>query len=112
MNGSLGGGPGIVDVSPHEAARLLAGDQSLPIVDVRQRGEFKSGHISGASCHPLLGGVSGMDGFDRSAPILVVCASGHRSMVAARLLRRRGFQHILSLVGGTAAWARQGLPLE
>jgi rhodanese-related sulfurtransferase len=44
--------------------------------------------------------------------IHVICASGHRSLVAARLLRSAGFETVASVRGGLAGWRRAGLPIE
>jgi rhodanese-related sulfurtransferase len=44
--------------------------------------------------------------------IHVICASGHRSQVAARLLRRARFETVASVQGGTAGWRRAGLPID
>ena len=52
-----------------------------------------------------------METLPRDRTIVAVCASGHRSAVAARALRRAGFE-VENLKGGMHAWAGQGLPVE
>ncbi|MDX2090332.1 MAG: rhodanese-like domain-containing protein, partial [Kofleriaceae bacterium] len=44
-------------------------------------------------------------------PIVFVCARGVRSLSAAKLAERLGFEHIYSLDGGTSAWAKAGFPI-
>ncbi len=45
-------------------------------------------------------------------PVVVVCASGHRSKSAAQALVERGFTTVYDMHGGLNAWRRQGLPLK
>lgn len=104
--------PSVAEISLQDAAQLIARSDPPVVVDVRQPGEFRSGHLAGARSHPLLGGVCGASDYDRSRPVILVCASGHRSLVAARLLQLRGFRQLLSLHGETTAWQETGLPLE
>ena len=40
----------------------------------------------------------------RDEPLVVHCASGYRSAIAASLLQRDGFRELADLIGGTAAW--------
>jgi adenylyltransferase/sulfurtransferase len=47
---------------------------------------------------------------DRSTPITVYCASGVRSLLAAKTLRGMGYSDVVSLQGGFSAWKDQGLP--
>jgi rhodanese-related sulfurtransferase len=45
------------------------------------------------------------------ATLIFICAKGQRSLTAAKLVERLGYQNIYNVDGGTAAWARAGLPL-
>jgi rhodanese-related sulfurtransferase len=47
---------------------------------------------------------------DRSAPIVVFCAGGYRSMIASSLLRAKGFTDVSDVIGGYGAWADKNLP--
>jgi rhodanese-related sulfurtransferase len=79
-------------------------------VDVREHDEFASGHVPGARNIPLgtLGEhLSELAADAKGQPVFVVCAAGHRSKRAARLLVRNGID-ARSVAGGTAAWARAG----
>src|SRR5262249_57316037 len=49
---------------------------------------------------------------DPAAPIVVYCASGNRSLFAARSLVELGYRDVRSLSGGFTAWKRAGLPWE
>lgn len=105
-------GPAAEKVSPEEAYRKhAAGDERALIVDVRQPAEWASGTIPGAARVPLthLGGA--MDELPRDRQLLTICASDHRSPLAARRLKKAGFD-VLDVAGGMEAWREAGLPVE
>ncbi len=91
------------------AERLPAG--SVVVVDVRQRAEWKTGHIRGAIHIPLTQLPTNLHQLPRGKTIVTVCRNGHRSAVAARALTDAGHD-VLNLRGGLNAWQRAGLPLE
>jgi rhodanese-related sulfurtransferase len=74
-------------------ALLEAGAQ---VVDVRGAGEFAAGHFAGSANIPLqeIGARAG--NLDRNRPVIVCCASGTRSAMAAFRLRRLGFSRVLN----------------
>lgn len=102
-------GAPVKEVSAEEAAaRKKAG---AILVDVRETGEWKSGHIAGA-IHIPLGQLSRRAGeIDRTREVIAVCLSGSRSASAARSLEKLGFANVSSLAGGMSAWQRRGLPI-
>ena len=53
-----------------------------------------------------------LDKLDRRAPVVVNCAGGYRSLVAASLLRHAGFSDVSDLIGGFGAWTAAGLPVD
>lgn len=88
--------------------------QDAQVVDVRETGEFNSGHIADARHIPVgqLGErAKELEKF-KDKPILLVCASGNRSMTAAATLRKAGFTQIWSLAGGMNAWQQAGMPVK
>lgn len=90
--------------------RILAG--TVQVVDVRSDAEWKTGHAPGA-LH-IMGGTLAerLDEIpDRTAPIAVVCGGGYRSVVAASVLERAGYESVIDVIGGMAAWTAAGLPL-
>ena len=90
-------------------AWVAAHRDRVRIVDVRQPDEFTGplGHIAGAELVPLDTLEAAATGWDRSAPIVLVCRSGGRSERAAVLLEQHGFHHVASMIGGMAAWAER-----
>jgi len=74
------------------------------LLDVRQEWEYERDHIPGARLVPLSELPDRMEEVSREKTVLVYCASGGRSMVAATLLEGSGFTDINNLVGGMSAW--------
>jgi rhodanese-related sulfurtransferase/rubrerythrin len=79
----------------------------LTILDVRQPAEYESGHIPGAILAPLPELTDRMDRIDRAKPVMVYCASGGRSRMAAQLLSGQGFNRIINIAGGFNAWTSE-----
>jgi len=86
-------------------------DRSVLLIDVRQPSEWRHGHIHSAQNLPLMQLKQRLATLPRSKTIVTVCASGHRSAAAARMLERAGYD-VENLKGGMHAWARAGLPVE
>jgi hydroxyacylglutathione hydrolase len=105
---SLDAEPGLVDrieriTAGSLAERLRAPDPPM-LIDVRAPGEWAEGRIEAAVNLPLSRLVEQMDTLDRGRSIVVHCASGYRSAIAASLLQRAGFTDVADLVGGMPAW--------
>jgi glyoxylase-like metal-dependent hydrolase (beta-lactamase superfamily II)/rhodanese-related sulfurtransferase len=76
------------------------------VVDVRNIGELVSGSIPGAVNIPLAQLPRRMDEIPADRPVVVHCAGGYRSSVAASLLRTAGRSDVSDLLGGFDAWSR------
>ncbi len=87
-----------------ELDRLLAAD-AVTLVDIRNPGERDLGIIPGAIAIPLAQLRVQLEQVPTGRPIVVHCAGGWRSSVAASLLRAQGFAQVSDLVGGYNAWA-------
>ncbi|MDN5716596.1 MAG: MBL fold metallo-hydrolase [Janibacter sp.] len=82
-------------------------DQTV-VLDVRNAGEREGGQLIPGAIHiPLAELARRHDELPGERPVLVYCAGGWRSSVAASLLRSRGHAEVSDLVGGYAAWAEQ-----
>ncbi|MBI5608376.1 MAG: molybdopterin-synthase adenylyltransferase MoeB [Deltaproteobacteria bacterium] len=102
----------IREISPSDLAeRLLRGDVTL--IDVREPTETDSGTIAGAHClgRPFLESRLAQLQADADAPVVVFCAAGARSALAAKSLIDMGYRDVQSLAGGVQAWQAAGLPL-
>jgi len=97
-------------ISPQEAYRRLQEEADTIIVDVRQPVETRAGSVPGAVLIPLTEFGRRMAELPRDRPILTICRSGHRSPLAARQLKRAGYE-VTDVDGGTLAWEHAGLPL-
>lgn len=73
-------------------------------MDVRNPGETEDGVIPGAREIPLPTLSDSIARLDRTAPVVVYCASGYRSAAAASVLRASGFNDVSDLAGGYGAW--------
>ena len=94
------------------AARIerTAPDDRPLVIDVRQAGEYESGHIPG-SIHITAGSLPDrLDELPRDHPIVTICAAGLRAGVAASVLRSAGFDDVSWVASGVPAWRAQGHP--
>ena len=90
-------------VSPAELDGLLAEDAVI-LIDIRNPGEVELGRIPGSINIPLAQLRARLDMLPTDKPIVVHCAGGWRSSVAASLLRAQGFDNVSDLAGGYNAW--------
>ncbi|MFF0274011.1 rhodanese-like domain-containing protein [Streptomyces sp. NPDC004330] len=82
----------------------LAGDRPPLLIDVRTRGEREAaGFLDDALHIPLSELPRRTAELPADRPLVVHCAGGHRSSVAASLLRQRGFADVSDVLGGYAA---------
>ncbi|MDF1563171.1 MAG: molybdopterin-synthase adenylyltransferase MoeB [Deltaproteobacteria bacterium] len=93
--------------------RLSAANPPL-LLDCREADEFAQGIIEGARTVPrgLLEMKIESLSPDRGAPVVIYCAVGARSALAAKSLQDLGYTDVVSLAGGIGAWKRAGLPLH
>ncbi|MEV5412803.1 TSUP family transporter [Thermopolyspora sp. NPDC052614] len=80
------------------------------LLDVRNAGEVEGGAIPGAIAIPLAELPRRLAEIPADTPVVVYCASGIRSSIAASLLRRHGHTDVSDLLGGYDAWRRALTP--
>jgi glyoxylase-like metal-dependent hydrolase (beta-lactamase superfamily II)/rhodanese-related sulfurtransferase len=85
------------------ASELLENLNHGEILDVRRKSEYDAEHLVGARNFPLDFINRNMAEINRDKPYLIHCASGYRSLVAASILKSRGFENITNVLGGIAA---------
>jgi molybdopterin/thiamine biosynthesis adenylyltransferase len=104
-----------VDPSEVKTAQATANGDGPVLVDVRESTEWDAGHIPGAKHVPrgfLESRIEGVIG-DRSREVVVYCASGQRSALAAHTLRDLlGYEHVSSMTGGITLWKDRGYDVE
>jgi sulfur-carrier protein adenylyltransferase/sulfurtransferase len=95
-----------------DQARKMLDQPDTVLLDVRESDEWRQGHIPQAIGIPR--------GFlelrveekvpDHKTPVILQCASGTRSLLAARTLRELGYENVYNLTGGFNTWKDRGLP--
>ncbi len=91
-------------------ATQLLNKGKVTLIDVRAADEFGAGHLRASVNVPLDELAQRANDFDKSRPVLLVCAGGVRAQRGAAQLRRAGFSEVYVLEGGFTAWQSQGLP--
>ncbi len=99
-------------VSAELAAGRLASSDPPVAVDVRTPAERAAVHISGSVHIPLTRLAERVGELPRNRSLLVHCAGGYRSSIAASLLQREGFADVSEIAGGIAAWETAQLPVN
>lgn len=94
---------GVRSISPTELPGCLKGRNNV-LVDVREQHEYESGHVGGMKNIPL-GQITGrLSELPKEKEIVLICRSGNRSLMAARMLRRHGYEKVVNVRGGILAW--------
>jgi molybdopterin/thiamine biosynthesis adenylyltransferase/rhodanese-related sulfurtransferase len=107
----------IKELDPREVHDSVQnGNGSAPVlVDVREQHEFEEAHIPGAIHVPrghLESRIEGKVG-DKSSPVVLYCASGQRSALAAHTLQSLlGYDDVASMTGGITLWKDRGFEVE
>ena len=94
------------------AAELLSSSQPPLAIDVRAPREREQKHIEGSLGIPLNHLAEKLGTLPRDRPLLVYCAGGYRSSIAASLLQGSGFDSVGEIAGGIAAWEAAKLPVR
>ncbi len=104
----------ITEVQPAEVQAAQANGKRPVMIDVREQDEYTQGFIPGSKWIPR--------GFlelriedavpERDTPVVIYCAGGTRSALAAKSLKELGYSNVSSMAGGFAAWKRNGLTWE
>src|SRR5262249_13822884 len=97
-------------VSAEEAAAIVADAHPL-VLDVRTPREWDEKHIEPSVNLPLNHLVERVAELPRDRPLVVLCAGGYRSSIAASLLEQRNFTELVEIAGGMGAWEAARMPL-
>lgn len=93
-------------------AEELASRPPPLVLDVRTAAEWQHKRIGGSVNVPLSQLQARLEDLSRGRRLVIHCASGYRSSIAVSLLQHHGFEHLVELVGGMAAWELAKLPME
>lgn len=99
------------NLSVKESDRERRDGDSFQLIDVRTPAEFRSVHAEGALNHPLESFDAKNLPFEKGETLHLICQSGGRSAKACQLLEAAGYDGVVNVEGGTAAWQAAGLPV-
>ncbi len=120
---SAGEASGVLEVVAYESARyreltsrqaadLIRSDDPV-VLDVRTRREYAQGHLAGSILIPVqelqqrLGELAAF----RDRDVVIYCATGNRSTVAAKILLDAGFERVYNIRHGILDWWKNNLPV-
>lgn len=87
-------------------------NSEMNVLDVRKVNEFDSAHVANAENKPLDFINEWTSEISPSKKYFVYCASGYRSMIAASILKSRGFDNIVEVTDGYSAISKTNIPKE
>jgi rhodanese-related sulfurtransferase len=88
----------ISSIEPEEMNSYI--NQGWKVLDVRKPGEFESGHIKNAKTLHLQILEQNINDLNKDTPYLIHCAGGYRSMMAASILKKHGFNNFVNVRKG------------
>ncbi|MDP1526764.1 MAG: rhodanese-like domain-containing protein [Rhodocyclaceae bacterium] len=90
---------------------VKAGKRAPPVLlDVREPWEFDAARIPGAKLVPMRAIPARYMELQRDAEVVVICHHGARSYQVGLFLEHQGFDNVINLYGGMAAWSRDADP--
>jgi adenylyltransferase/sulfurtransferase len=103
---------GVKEIDAATARQRMADDPQTRVLDVREKDEVDQGHLTGAIWIPrgFLELRAEKTFSDKEAPLIVYCAGGTRSVLAADALQQLGYKNVVSMAGGFGAWKSAGFP--
>lgn len=103
-------------ITPTELHELIRQGKPINLIDVRTPAEFRSVHATPARNVPLDAikpdAVCQNGSTQSDEPVYLICRSGSRSTKACEQLIKSGYANVISVVGGTEAWDKLGLPVN
>lgn len=93
-----------------EELEMAMKDEKPLIIDVRKKSEYDSEHLLGAINIPLNEINQHLAEFPKESTFVLHCAGGYRSMIAASILKQRGWQDFADVKGGFEALSKTDLP--
>ncbi|RXR21697.1 MBL fold metallo-hydrolase [Flavobacterium stagni] len=94
-------------VTADQLETLIA--EGVPVFDVRKPGEYSSEHIENVPSTPLDFLNEHLAEFPKHDAFYIHCAGGYRSVIAASILKARGYHNVIDVKGGFAAIRQTGI---
>ena len=95
------------EIGVKELKRLRDQEPDLYLLDVREQDEWDLAHIQGAHLKPLSVLETEYQDIPKDRTVYCYCKMGGRSASAAAFLRSKGYPHVVNVMGGIQAWARE-----
>lgn len=95
---------GVVQIDAEGLKNILANQQDIVLIDVREPEEYVAGHIPGVPLMPMNTIPGKVAELDKSKEYVFVCRSGNRSHQVARFLQANGFEKVHNFYGGMLSW--------
>lgn len=92
----------ILSITADEFSGKLS-NSTIDVLDVRKPGEYDSSHLCSVDSYPLDFINNWHDSLSKEKEYHIHCAGGYRSMIAASLLKRKGYHHLIDVAGGFGA---------
>jgi len=97
----------ITSLSATEVIQKINANE-IPVFDVRKEGEYQSEYVKGAEHTPLSVLNEHLTKFPKDKTFYVHCAGGYRSVIAASILKSRGYHNLIDIAGGFGALKKAG----
>jgi len=100
----------VSEISIQEVNRLLKKEERMVLLDVREKEELALGYLKGSLFVPRAGLPEKAETLlpDKNIPIVVYCAAGVRSILAAKTLMEMGYSEVSSMREGIEGWKKAG----
>ena len=99
----------ITEVTPQQTMRICSEHPSTVVIDCREPNEWNLGRVPGATFLPRGTLETNIEAVvSREQKVIIYCASGNRSALAADTLQQMGYVDVASMSGGFRGWAEAG----
>jgi len=97
-------------IEPDEFAKRV--HEGGKVLDVRKLSEAEAGHVKDATVIPLAELEENLGALDRDQPLMVHCAGGYRSVIAASMMKRNGYNNVTNVHCGWRQIVHTDVPVQ
>ncbi|HAP00821.1 MAG TPA: MBL fold metallo-hydrolase [Bacteroidetes bacterium] len=101
----------VISIDAEEFALDKKHEKNIHVIDVRKESEYDAGHVEDAENCVLQNFEEEIADLNKEEHLYIHCQAGYRSMIAASILKRKGFHNLKNVYGGYAAIAKHELPI-
>lgn len=101
------------ELSASDFKKKLSSSQDYILVDVRTPKEYEKGHIANALNISYFGSEfkTSIEKLPKDKLVFMYCQTQHRSPLASKYMKKKGFTHIIDLSGGFMKWENNNMPI-